>query len=79
MDVVPQPRRMRIQSIRFSERIWLVIQQQASEQGISASQYIREAAIGRAAFDMAFSDPTVPREMARVYEAIRALGDLDDE
>jgi len=36
---------MRIQSVRFSEALWAEIQEEARRQGVSGSQFIREAAI----------------------------------
>lgn len=38
---------MRIQSIRFSETMWQEIQAEATLEGVSASQFVREAAFAR--------------------------------
>lgn len=38
---------MRIQSIRFSEALWAEIQDAAAEEGISASEYVRESTVFR--------------------------------
>jgi hypothetical protein len=66
-------RQMRIQSIRISERMWRNIQRQAAEQGISASQYIREATISRLAYDIAMSNPDESERWQRINEEIRRL------
>lgn len=59
---------MRIQSVRFSDSMWTAIQQSSREQGISASQYIREAAIARMAWENARRDsmPDIDRLLAEV-------------
>jgi hypothetical protein len=36
---------MKVQSIRFSDELWRLIQQEAEFEGISASQFIRETVI----------------------------------
>jgi hypothetical protein len=38
-------RQMKVQSIRFSDELWRLIQQEAAFEGISASQFIRETVI----------------------------------
>jgi hypothetical protein len=38
-------RQMKVQSIRFSDELWRLIQQEAEFEGISASQFIRETVI----------------------------------
>jgi hypothetical protein len=38
---------MRVQSVRFSEPQWDMVQRESRAQGVSASQYIREATIAR--------------------------------
>lgn len=43
----------RIQSIRFSELMWQDIQEEAEREGVSASQYVREAAYARVWFQRA--------------------------
>lgn len=43
---------MRVQSVRFTESAWQVIRDEAGRQGISASQYVREAAIARIWLDL---------------------------
>lgn len=39
--------RMRVQSVRFSEADWSDIQEEAAVHGMSASQFVREAALAR--------------------------------
>lgn len=39
---------MQVQSIRFSDRQWALIQEKARGQGISAGQFVREAAVAHA-------------------------------
>jgi len=38
---------MRVQSVRFSDPQWDMVQRESRAQGVSASQYIREATIAR--------------------------------
>lgn len=40
-------RQMKVQSIRFTDELWKLIQQEAEFEGISASQFIRETVIFR--------------------------------
>lgn len=43
----PVARQMKVQSIRFSDELWRLIQQEAELEGVSASQFIRETVIFR--------------------------------
>jgi hypothetical protein len=40
---------MRVTTIRFGEDLWRLLEEQAALSGVSTSQYIREAALARAA------------------------------
>jgi hypothetical protein len=40
---------MRVTTVRFSEDLWATVQAEAEVAGVSASQFIREAALARAA------------------------------
>jgi hypothetical protein len=42
------PTQMRVTTIRFGRTAWERIQQAAHDEGVSASQYVREAALMRA-------------------------------
>lgn len=48
MGAIPRARGMRVQSIRFSEPQWTLIQEIAAEMGISAGQFVRESAVAHA-------------------------------
>lgn len=65
----PAPTQMRVQSVRFSEATWGRIQEEAGLQRVSASQYVREAAIARLWFDLGArgGDP------ARVFDQMLKL------
>jgi hypothetical protein len=43
-----EPTQMRVTTIRFGRTAWERIQQAAHDEGVSASQYVREAALMRA-------------------------------
>ena len=43
----------RATTVRFGEDLWLVLEREASRQGISAAQYVRDATILRLAFGLA--------------------------
>lgn len=64
-------RRMQVQSIRFGERQWRLIQAEAEAEGVSASQFIRDAAYGRALLTRAEREP----ELVRAITAL-ARGEL---
>lgn len=40
---------MKVTTVRFGEDLWRLLEFEASESGVSVSQYIREAALARAA------------------------------
>ena len=40
---------MKVTTVRFSDELWATIQAEAELAGVSASQFIREAALARAA------------------------------
>ncbi len=40
---------MRVTTIRFGEDLWRLLEEQAALSGVSTSQYVREAALARAA------------------------------
>ena len=67
------PRQMRIQSIRFSEATWNHIRERAAAHGISASQYIREAALVRVAYEVAREDAQRGEDFERLSELVRQL------
>lgn len=59
---------MRIQSIRFSEWAWEEIQYAARQQGVSASQYVRQSALAHAMFDRARAGGERAEEIQRHYD-----------
>lgn len=73
---------MRVKGVRFAARQEVLIARMASEHGISESQYIRDAAWGRAMCDaIRLNDPEVVAWLALVddgtelLERIRVAGD----
>ena len=54
--------------MRFGESAWRLIQEEAEREGVSATAYVREAAIARALIDRTKSDP----EFVRQYESVIA-------
>lgn len=65
------PRQMRIQSVRFSEGLWSEIQEEARLQGVSGSQFIREASIVQLAWSRAERDGT--RDRSELYRLVHDL------
>lgn len=59
---------MRKTTIRLSDRLWQLIQQEAESEGITAAQYIREAVIARIFYDHGLRG-------GRPYEALARKGD----
>lgn len=75
---------MRVKGVRFAARQEVLIARMASHHGISDSQYIRDAAWGRAICDaIRLEDPEVLAWLALVEEGtelldrVRAAGDGD--
>jgi hypothetical protein len=52
MATKPSPRtnRMKVTTVRFGADLWALLEAEAANAGVSVSQYIREAALARAAF-----------------------------
>lgn len=61
--------RMEVQSIRFGREQWQLIREAAARDGVSASQYIRDAATGRALI----SELARNTERAEVWSALDEL------
>jgi hypothetical protein len=69
---LPGMTQMKIQSIRFSELDWGQIQKEASVEGVSASQFVREAALVRVWFARALrGDSSEAHALAALFDAIR--------
>jgi hypothetical protein len=45
-----QPRAMKVTTVRFGADLWALLEGEAAHAGVSVSQYVREAALARAAF-----------------------------
>lgn len=59
--------RVRPRSVKFSDLTWSIIQRQARVEGVSASQYIREAAIMRAFYEAGHDgDPALARALDEI-------------
>ena len=54
---------MRATTVRFSDRVWAMLEDEASREGVSAAQFIREATIMRLGF----------------LQGQRSLQDVEDE
>ena len=65
--------------MRFSEGSWAQIRREATEQGISASAYIREAVFLRLAWDAVKRDPRIVDEYEAIRRFIRELVEDDPE
>jgi Ribbon-helix-helix protein, copG family len=63
---------MKVTTVRFGEDLWALLEHEAARAGVSVSQYVREAALARAAF-AAGARADVPRGVP----ANRARGALD--
>ena len=52
--MAPKPRTksaaMKVTTVRFGEDLWALLEAEAARAGVSVSQYVREAALARAAF-----------------------------
>jgi|SRR3954469_9995979 len=66
-------------TLRFPEDLWEFLEQEARSLGISVAQYVREAALARAAYDAGrrgehvFVDPAVIRGQAGLHPPMPAL------
>ena len=58
-------------SVGFSDASHQLVRRAAESQGVSLSQYVREAAMARAWFDAAAERGELSRQMRDVYKAIR--------
>src|SRR3954454_18729574 len=43
---------MRATTVRFDEALWSLVEREAAHEGVSAAQYVRDAAVMRAAYAM---------------------------
>jgi hypothetical protein len=62
---------MKPQTIRFSDTAWQLIARQAQREGVTTAQYVREAAMMRAAYEMARHRGTDARTVDGVLKVIR--------
>lgn len=58
--------------MRFGESAWKLIQEEAEREGISATQYVREAAIARALLDRAKIDPAFIKQYEDIILRLRS-------
>jgi hypothetical protein len=70
-------------TIRFADRSYIAISRAADAQGISISQYVREAALIRAVLDELESQPGAPtlttaHDLLALAREIRRLADVDN-
>ena len=65
---------MKVTTIRFSERLWAQLEEEARAEGISASQFVREAAVMRLAFNhgKAYGDAAVAEQRDEIPEPATA-------
>jgi hypothetical protein len=60
---------MRATTVRFGEALWTLVEQEAEREGVSAAQFVRDAAIVRAAYAMGQrGDLNLDAALARVQE-----------
>lgn len=70
---------MRETKIRFGQRAWALIQEEASLDGVSASQFVREAAIARAVYIRAEREPMPVGEAVNdIIQQLRAEEQSDE-
>lgn len=62
---------MRSVTLRFSEGVWDTVQREAQIAGISASQFVREAVLARAAFEIGRREEG--RDWERVFAEVRRM------
>ena len=62
---------MRSVTLRFSEALWSIIRTESELEGVSASQYIREAALARAVYAHARREPI--EDYDRIVAELREL------
>jgi mobilization protein NikA len=60
---------MTVKSVRFSQDGWRLIRAEAERQGVSASQYLREAGLARAWFEIGQRDDAQAAEAKRWLDA----------
>lgn len=66
-------------TLRFPEDLWEFLEQEAKSLGVSVAQYVREAALARAAYDAGrrgdhlFVDPAVIRGSAGLHPPVPPL------
>lgn len=61
--------------MRFGEEAWRLIQGEAKREGVSATAYVREAAIARALIDRAKNDPEFVKQYEDVIRRLRSGSD----
>jgi GAF domain-containing protein len=60
---------MRATTVRFGDALWALVEQEAEREGVSAAQFIRDAAVVRAAYAMGQrGDAGLDAALARVFE-----------
>jgi hypothetical protein len=73
---------MRATTVRFGDALWALVENEAEREGVSAAQFIRDAAVVRAAYAMGQrGDADLDAALARVYEpraVSKAAGAGDD-
>jgi hypothetical protein len=66
---------MRATTVRFSEELWRLLEQEAAREGVSAAQYVRDATVLRVAYTMGRrGDAAMETALARlggVHDAVR--------
>lgn len=71
--------RMREAKIRFGAALWNLIQEEASRDGVSASQFVREAAMVRAVVYRMRRGEDYETEYLRILDRLRSDLNLPDE
>jgi predicted DNA-binding protein len=62
---------MKPRSVRFSDDVWEVIEYEASREGVSSAQYVRDAALARAFYALGERGEDPGRSVAEILERLR--------
>jgi hypothetical protein len=67
---------MKVTTVRFGEDLWALLADEAGHAGVSVSQYVREAALARAAF-AAGARADLPSDLFRAWARTALDGEAD--
>lgn len=64
---------MRATTIRFTPELWALLQREASREGVSVAQYVRDAALFRVAYSAGVRRENEPEAVAETVAANATL------